>query len=37
VPQYDVTFDGSKFLVIEPASTGGEPITFVLNWPAALK
>ena len=37
VPQYDVTFDGSKFLVIEPAGTGGEPITFVLNWPAALK
>jgi len=37
VPQYDVTADGSKFLVIEPAGTGGEPITFVLNWPAALK
>jgi hypothetical protein len=37
VPQYDVTADGSRFLVIEPAGTGGEPITFVLNWPAALK
>jgi len=37
VPQYDVTADGKKFLVIEPAGTGGEPITFVLNWPAALK
>jgi Tol biopolymer transport system component len=37
VPQYDVTADGSKFLVIEPASTGGEPITYMLNWAAALK
>jgi hypothetical protein len=33
VPQYDVTADGSKFLVIEPAGTGGEPITLVLNRP----
>jgi Tol biopolymer transport system component len=36
VPQYDVTADGSRFLVIEPATPGGEPITFVLNWAAPL-
>ena len=36
VPQYDVTADGSRFLVIEPASVGGEPITFLLNWAAPL-
>jgi hypothetical protein len=36
VPQYDVTADGSRFLVIEPASPGGEPITFLLNWAAPL-
>ncbi len=36
VPQYDVTSDGSRFLVIEPARAGGEPITYVLNWQAAL-
>jgi hypothetical protein len=32
VPQYDVTADGSQFLVIEPEGAGGEPITFLLNW-----
>ncbi len=37
VPQYDVTADGSRFLVIEPARSGGEPVTFVLNWTAGLK
>ena len=36
VPQYDVTADGSRFLVIEPAGAGGEPITFLLNWAAPL-
>jgi eukaryotic-like serine/threonine-protein kinase len=36
VPQYDVSADGSRFLVLEPARTGGEPITFVLNWAAGL-
>ena len=36
VPQYDVTADGSRFLVIEPARAGGEPLTFLLNWQAAL-
>ena len=32
VPQYDVSADGSRFLVIEPEGAGGEPITFLLNW-----
>jgi len=36
VPQYDVAADGSRFLVIEPARSGGEPVTFVLNWTAGL-
>jgi eukaryotic-like serine/threonine-protein kinase len=36
VPQYDVAADGTRFLVLEPAHSGGEPITFVLNWGAAL-
>jgi dipeptidyl aminopeptidase/acylaminoacyl peptidase len=36
VPQYDVSADGSRFLVLEPARAGGEPITFVLNWAAEL-
>jgi hypothetical protein len=36
VPQYDVTADGSRFLVLEPARSGGEPVTFVLNWTAGL-
>ena len=37
VPQYDVTADGMRFLVLEPARSGGEPVTFVLNWSAGLK
>jgi hypothetical protein len=37
VPQYDVTADGTRFLVLEPARSGGEPITFVLNWAAGLR
>jgi Tol biopolymer transport system component len=36
VPQYDVSGDGERFLVIEPARAGGEPLTFLLNWPSAL-
>ncbi len=36
VPQYDVTADGNRFLVLEPARSGGEPITFVLNWTAGM-
>jgi eukaryotic-like serine/threonine-protein kinase len=37
VPQYDVTADGTRFLVLEPARSGGEPITFVLNWAAGFR
>jgi Tol biopolymer transport system component/tRNA A-37 threonylcarbamoyl transferase component Bud32 len=37
VPQYDVSADGSRFLVLLPSRPGGEPITFVLNWPAGLE
>jgi hypothetical protein len=36
VPQYDVSADGQRFLVLEPTSPGGEPITFVLGWSADL-
>jgi Tol biopolymer transport system component len=36
VPQYDVTADGERFLVLEPARSGGEPVTFVLNWTSGL-
>jgi Tol biopolymer transport system component len=36
VPQYDVTADGSRFLVLEPARSGGEPVTFLLNWASGL-
>jgi Tol biopolymer transport system component len=37
VPQYDVSADGSRFLVLLPSRPGGEPITFVLNWPIGLQ
>jgi eukaryotic-like serine/threonine-protein kinase len=37
VPQYDVIADGSRFLVLEPARSGGEPITYVLNWSADVR
>jgi eukaryotic-like serine/threonine-protein kinase len=37
VPQYDVAADGTRFLVLEPARSGGEPVTFVLNWTTGLK
>ena len=36
VPQYDVAADGSRFLVLEPARSGGEPVTYLLNWAAGL-
>ncbi len=36
VPQYDVSPDG-RFLMLLPSHPGGEPITFVLNWPAGLR
>ena len=35
---YDVTSDGKKFVIItQPAQTGAESITLVVNWPALLK
>jgi len=37
VPQYDVVADASRFLILEPAHSGGEPVTFVLNWSVGLK
>jgi len=37
VPQYDVVADASRFLILEPAHSGGEPVTFVLNWAAGVK
>jgi eukaryotic-like serine/threonine-protein kinase len=37
VPQYDVMADGNRFLVLEPARSGGEPITYVLNWAAGVR
>jgi Tol biopolymer transport system component len=37
VPQYDVNADGTRFLALTPSSPGGEPITFVLNWPAGVR
>ena len=36
VPQYDVAPDGTRFILLEPAKPGGEPITFVLNWAARM-
>jgi hypothetical protein len=37
VPQYDVTADGNRFLLLEPARSGGEPVTFLLNWYSGLQ
>jgi len=37
VPQYDVVADASRFLILEPAHSGGEPVTFVLNWAVGVK
>ncbi len=35
---YDVTSDGKKFVIVVPVSgSGGEPITLVTNWVAAVK
>jgi Tol biopolymer transport system component/tRNA A-37 threonylcarbamoyl transferase component Bud32 len=36
VPQYDVSADGTRFLILTPSRPGGEPITFVLNWSVGL-
>ena len=30
------TADGQKFLVLEPQRSGGETLTFTLNWAARL-
>jgi eukaryotic-like serine/threonine-protein kinase len=37
VPQYDVSADGSRFLVLESANPAGEPLTFLLNWADAAR
>ena len=34
---YDVTADGQRFLVGTPYKGSDQPMTVVLNWPAALK
>jgi Tol biopolymer transport system component len=36
VPQYDVSPDGTRFLVLEPAHPSGEPVTFLLDWMQGL-
>jgi serine/threonine protein kinase/Tol biopolymer transport system component len=37
-PGFDVTADGQRFLMIEPAeSLPPEPVTVVVNWPAAIE
>ncbi|MGA7961971.1 MAG: protein kinase [Candidatus Acidiferrales bacterium] len=35
--RYVVTADGQQFLMLSPTSSGANPITVVLNWPALLK
>ena len=35
--QYAVAPGGQRFLVLEPERTGGEPLTFVLDWTARLE
>jgi Tol biopolymer transport system component len=37
VSQYAVAPGGQRFLVLEPERTGGEPLTFVLDWAARLE
>ena len=37
IAQYDVVADGSRFLILEHAHSGGEPVTFLLNWAEGLK
>jgi hypothetical protein len=34
---YEVSRDGKRFLIATPANPGGDAITVVLNWQAALK
>lgn len=34
---YDVTADGQRVLVIEPAAREGEPLTVLINWQESLK
>ena len=37
-PGFDVSADGQRFLVVEPAeSLPPEPVTVVVNWPAAIE
>jgi serine/threonine protein kinase/Tol biopolymer transport system component len=37
-PGFDVSSDGQRFLVVEPAeSVPPEPVTVVVNWPAAIE
>jgi serine/threonine protein kinase/Tol biopolymer transport system component len=37
-PGFDVTADGERFLVVEPAeNVPPEPVTVVVNWPAAIE
>jgi len=33
--EYDLTFDGQRFLVLEPASARPQTLTFLLNWSQA--
>ena len=35
--QYAVARDGQKFLLLEPDQSGGENVTFILDWPAQLR
>jgi dipeptidyl aminopeptidase/acylaminoacyl peptidase len=35
--QYAAARDGQKFLLLEPDRSGGESLTFVLDWPARLQ
>jgi serine/threonine protein kinase len=35
---YDVTPDGERFLInVPPAATTGQPLTVIINWPAAIR
>jgi len=37
-PGFDVSADGERFLVVEPAeNVPPEPVTVVVNWPAAIE
>ena len=31
-PEFDVSADGERFLILEPASTRPQVFTFLLNW-----